>query len=55
MKCVMKEPAYTDAVGGVDPVMLTSFQKQVWKLMKGDSAFGIVVLHKMKQLLKSVK
>ena len=55
LKEVMKEKVYQEAVKGVDGYMLTPFQRQIWKMMKRNSAIGIFALQKAKMILKSIK
>ena len=54
LKHVIKEPVYQEAVNGVDANMLTPFQKQVWKLMRWNSALGIFALQRVKMFLRSL-
>lgn len=54
LKGVMREQVYQEAINGVEVNMLTSFQKLVWKMMRQNSAIGIVLLFKLKTFIKSI-
>ena len=55
MLSVINDTIYQEAIKNVEPQKLTSFQRQIWKLMRLKSPLCIIILYKVKVFLKSLK
>lgn len=55
MKDVINLQIYQEAIENVEAEKLTAFQRQIWKLMKKNRSFSIMLSFRIKELVKSFK